>query len=125
MKYMALILTLFTFLFPVIPDGSAQQSSTPQYLYSLGIKDSLSSEVLKEQRDFWVHIPQNAKPYERFPVVYVLDGGEQMKALATVYHYYWGNYLPRMILVGISNRKHRTRHVSRNPNPNYDVQYKN
>lgn len=90
----------------------AQPNKPVSYLYHIGIKDSLQSKILGEQRDIWIHLPPNAKPYERFPVVYVLDGGEQMSALATVYNYYWGNYLPKMLLVGISNRNNRTRDLT-------------
>ncbi len=75
-------------------------------------KETLQSQVLGESRDIWVQIPDDARSYDRYPVVYILDGGDQMAGLATVHHYYWGNYLPKMILVGISNRANRDRDLT-------------
>lgn len=100
---------------------SAQKSSK-NYLYKIGLKDSVYSEVLQESRDFWVQLPDggNINPNLKYPVVFILDGGVQMSALATVYDFYWGNYLPKMILIGISNRINRTRDLTtsdiKNPN---------
>ena len=102
----------FTFFIVISLSLKAQKSNETNYLYHIGTKDGLYSEILGEQRDIWLHVPPDAKPYERFPVVYVLDGGEQMRALTTVYDYYWGNYLPKMILVGIANRENRTRDLT-------------
>ena len=89
---------------------SAQKSSE-NYLYKIGVKDSVYSEVLQESRDFWVQLPDggNINPNLKYPVIYILDGAVQMEALTTVYNNYWGNYLPRMILVGISNQTNRIR----------------
>jgi len=112
MKTIAKILTTYTLLLLISSVSNAQSGSAANYLYQVGVKDSISSKILGQQRDIWIHIPADAKPYDRFPVVYVLDGGEQMSALATVYNYYWGNYLPKMILVGISNRNNRTRDLT-------------
>ncbi len=98
------------------------QNSNRNYLYKIGLKDSVYSEILQENRDFWVHLPDggNLNPNLKYPVVYILDGAVQMEALTTVYNNYWGNYLPKMILVGISNQTNRTRDLTtsdiKNPN---------
>ena len=101
------------------------QNSADNYLYKIGEQQSIYSEILQENRDIWVQLPDggNINPNLKYPVVYVLDGGVQMSALATVYDYYWGNYLPRMILVGISNRTNRTRDLTTSEidNPNMET----
>jgi len=92
----------------------AQSHKTQEYLYEIGIADSLYSEVLEEQRDLWIKLPEYYTPdnNKKYPVIYVLDGGVQMRALATVCSYYEGHFLPDMILVGISNRSHRMRDLT-------------
>jgi len=109
MNPIAKILLIVSLHFTLISPALAQENS---YLYQIGVKNTLHSDVLKEDREFWVQVPEDARPYEKFPVVYVLDGGEHFSALATVHHYYWGSYIPRMILVGISNRSNRTRDLT-------------
>lgn len=101
------------------------QKNNPKYLYNIGIKDSIYSEVLKEQRNIWIQLPDggNLNPYLKYPVVFVLDGAVQMGNLTTVYENYWGNYLPKMILVGISNQTNRTRDLTTSDiqNPNMET----
>lgn len=77
-------------------------------------KDSIYSNIFQEYKNIWVKLPENYNPKspEKFPVVYVLDGGVQLKTLETVYENYWGHYLPNMILVGISNQTNRTRDLT-------------
>jgi hypothetical protein len=48
----------------------------------------------------------------KYPVVYVLDGGVQLKAVETVHSYYWGGFIPEMVIVGISNGSNRTRDLT-------------
>src|SRR5680860_46356 len=120
MKNFVIGFVVFTFTFYNI----SAQNTTENYLYKIGSKDSIYSEVLREQRDVWVHFPdgRNINPNLKYPVVYILDGSVQMSALATVYENYWGNYLPKMILVGISNQTNRTRDLttSKIENPNME-----
>jgi len=77
-------------------------------------KDSVYSNIFQEYKNIWVKLPENYNPKspEKFPVVYILDGGVQLKTLETVYENYWGHYLPNMILVGISNQTNRTRDLT-------------
>ncbi len=72
------------------------------------ITDSLYSETLDRQQEYWVRLPENYNPDSRYPVVYLLDGFSLQQALFTAYDNYWGHYLPHMILVGVSNRSNRT-----------------
>ncbi|QGY42621.1 prolyl oligopeptidase family serine peptidase [Maribellus comscasis] len=118
MKFYTIILVLLTFLCNRI----LAQNADKGYLYKIGIKDSVYSEILDENRDIWVHLPNGGKlnPNLKYPVVYILDGGVQLSALVAVYEYYWGNYLPKMILVGVSNQYNRTRDLTTSDigNPN-------
>lgn len=92
----------------------AQSIQKTPFLYEIGMADSLYSNTLKEQREFWVELPEsfNPKSTSKYPVVFILDGGIQMKGLDAVYGYYQGHHLPEMILVGISNRTNRTRDLT-------------
>ncbi len=78
------------------------------------VTDSLFSQTLKEQREFWVQLPENynSEGDIKYPVVYILDGFSLQDELAMIYNNYWGHYLPNMILVGISNRNNRTRDLT-------------
>lgn len=106
-----LILGLFSMIQQTI---LAQSAEITEYLYRVGIADSLSSNILNEKRDFWVQLPESYDEQRKvkYPVVYILDGGIHMRALQTVYSYYFGHHLPEMILVGISNRVNRTRDLT-------------
>ncbi|WP_372766653.1 alpha/beta hydrolase-fold protein [Lutibacter sp.] len=94
--------------------GIAQSTKNELYLTTIASKDSIYSKTFNEQKQFWVQLPENYNPKspEKFPVVYILDGGVQLKTLGTVYENYWGHYLPNMILVGISNSTNRTRDLT-------------
>jgi predicted alpha/beta superfamily hydrolase len=78
------------------------------------VADSLYSETLKSYRHFWVKLPENYNPESntKYPVIYLLDGFSLKSNLEAVYNNYWGHYLPHMILVGVSNRKDRTRDLT-------------
>jgi len=108
MKYKAFI--ILGFLMALSRNGIAQ----PDYLYEIGVKDSVYSSTLGEQRVIWVELPETYTPgsQDRYPVIYVLDGGVHLQAVSTVLDYYWGGFLPEMIVVGISNRMHRTRDLT-------------
>ena len=83
-------------------------------LYQIGSLDSVYSKTYETYKRFWVELPEQYDPQssKKYPVVFVLDGSIQMDALSTVYNYYWGHYLPEMILVGISNQENRTRDLT-------------
>jgi predicted alpha/beta superfamily hydrolase len=112
-KYMILIIAVLI-SWGGIYQSEVQNKSKRNYLIEIGIPDSLYSNTLDEQRNIWIHLPENYKADGsiKYPVVYVLDGGVQLNSLATVYNNYWGNYLPDMILVGISNKTNRTRDLT-------------
>ncbi len=101
---------VFTILFLIF--SATAGFSQEKFLYQVGQELNIQSTVLGESRKVWIQIPEDARPYEKFPVVYILDGGVHFSALATVHKYYWCDHMPRMILVGISNRENRTRDLT-------------
>ena len=107
-SFIASIFVLFAIL------TNQQILAQAQKQNSLGIADSLYSDSLKEERHFWIQLPENYDPSGNiaYPVVYILDGDVQLPTLETVYENYWGHYLPHMILVGISNATNRTRDLT-------------
>ena len=75
---------------------------------NIGIKDSIQSEILNEQRDIWVHVPNTAaNSNEHFPVVYLLDGDGHFPSVVGMIRQLSttnGNtVVPKMIVVGIPN----------------------
>lgn len=80
-------------------------------LISIGHIDSLHSDILGEERDLWIYVPESSERPENsnraYPVVYLLDGNGHfhsvsgmIRQLSTVN----GNSeVPEMIVVGIPN----------------------
>ena len=103
-------LIILAIIFSVFEYGVAQST----HLYEIGTKDSLYSNTLEEQREFWVQLPDNYNQESKqlYPVIYVLDGEVHLQAVATVLSYYWGGFIPEMIIVGISNGENRTRDLT-------------
>jgi predicted alpha/beta superfamily hydrolase len=90
-----LILTQFSICF-------AQQKKSD---FVIGEKISFESKVLNERKTIVVIPPYNYKdrPDEKFPVVYVLDPGNNLFATFGIVNYYSDmlKIMPRMIIVGI------------------------
>jgi predicted alpha/beta superfamily hydrolase len=88
---------------------SAQQKKSD---FVIGDKISFNSKVLNERKTVVVIPPYNYKdrPDEKFPVVYVLDPGNNLFATFGIVNYYSDmlKIMPRMIIVGIvSNDRER------------------
>lgn len=90
-----LILTQLSFCY-------AQQKRSD---FTIGDKISFDSKVLNERKTIVVIPPYNYKdwPDEKFPVVYVLDPGNNLFATFGIVNYYSNmlKIMPRMIIVGI------------------------
>lgn len=94
----------------ILQQGSAQ----PTHLFNIGAVDSLYSNILHESRKIYVQLPASYNPDsdQKYPVVFVLDGEVLMDVVTTVYNYYYGGFLPEMILIGIDNSENRTRDLT-------------
>ncbi|WP_315651440.1 alpha/beta hydrolase [Roseateles aquae] len=81
--------------------------STP---YVIAQTYALQSQVLNEKRELNIMLPEGyaEQPDQRYPVVYLLDGGQQedfthMAGAVQYASFSWVQRLPPVILVGISN----------------------
>jgi len=68
-------------------------------------KDSLQSEVLKQNRKLSIFLPEGYDAKEaRFPVIYVLDAdGRDQHTVPTARFLSLNNKMPKAIVVGVSN----------------------
>lgn len=103
-------LILFAFFLLIHQKANTQSA----HLFEIGKVDSVYSKILKESREIYIQLPENYQPdgQLKYPVIYVLDGDVLLNAVSTVYSFYWGGFLPEMIIVGISNKEHRTRDLT-------------
>lgn len=78
----------------------------------IGTKHSLQSDILNEDREYWISLPDSyhnkESPYKRYPVLIVLDGNLHFKSIVGVVNYmssdvYRSWKIPEMIVVGIQN----------------------
>jgi len=90
------------------------QAQSNSFLYQVGKTDSLYSEILKETREIYVQIPESyaLNPERKYPVVYILDGEVLFPTVNMVHDFYFGGFMPEMVLVGISNKRNRTRDLT-------------
>ena len=101
-------LVLVSIFFIFIHIGNTQSN----YLVELGNTETIKSTVLNEDRTYYVQLPQNFNENKKYPVVYVLDGGVLLNAVHIVHDYYYGGYMPEMIIIGVANAKNRTRDLT-------------
>ncbi|HLY70401.1 MAG TPA: alpha/beta hydrolase-fold protein [Puia sp.] len=77
---------------------------------TIGTVDSIHSQVLKEQRKFWVHLPPSAgsrQAKRKYPVVYLLDGDKNFTGVVGMIDLLssvnGNSFFPEMIVIGILN----------------------
>lgn len=92
----------------------AQTNSNQQFLYKVGVLDSLYSQILNETRNIYIQLPASYNPNKnkKYPVVFILDGEIFLPTVSSVQNYYSGGFTPEMVLVGISNEKNRIRDLT-------------
>lgn len=81
---------------------------------SIGKIDTITSTILGEKREIWIHIPESYKySKNRYPVVYLLDGNAHFSSVVgmTEFLHNSSNLIPEMIIVGIINTD-RTRDLT-------------
>ena len=83
---------------------------------SIGFKDQLFSNILNENREFWVNLPESyyeeGASYKRYPLLIVLDGNIHFQSITGMVNYmsagHNGNLqIPEMIVVAIQNVNRR------------------
>ncbi|SFV00400.1 alpha/beta hydrolase-fold protein [Pseudoduganella namucuonensis] len=71
-----------------------------------GKRDSLYSDILKEERVIQVLLPENYKPgsEEKYEVLYLLDGDSNLKSIAAIQQFAQSeSYMPPIIIVAVFN----------------------
>ena len=102
------------FLLLLLLAGTKFSRSQDAALLNLGVKDSVYSTILKENRQLNIYLPPgyNAADTTRYPVVYLLDGGmeEDFIHITGLYQFSsfeWVNRVRPSIIVGIVNKDRR------------------
>lgn len=93
--------------------------------YSIGKIETIQSEVLNENRLLNIYLPQGYSADSTYPVIYLLDGSSNedflhVAGLLQFCNYPWLKYMPKSILVGISNVDRRRDFT----HPSSDEEYK-
>lgn len=105
------------FVVSFVLSGFLQAQAQNQPLYYQGKLDSLYSETLKENRKFFVYIPQQIRTIkmaeDRFPVLYLLDARSQFAHTSQTMNALSGSAMsiPATIIVSILNTN-RTRDLT-------------
>ena len=97
-KIIITIITLFLCL-----KGIAQFNQNSEKQIVVGKVDSLYSKILKEQREIWIHTPEDFNSTERYPVIYVLDASQQFYVITGMQKQLTPFKIPQSIIVGITN----------------------
>lgn len=69
---------------------------------TIGTVDTIYSNILKEKRIIYVHVPRGSKD-ERYPVLYILDGDDHFESAVAIEEQFRPGVLPDMIVIGITN----------------------
>ena len=95
---MKIRITILTVLFCISVSASAQDGYTVK-------KDSLQSEVLKQNRKLSIFLPEGYDGNKtKFPVIYVLDAdGRDQHTVPTSRFLFLNNKMPKTIIVGVFN----------------------
>ena len=93
---------------------TAQGQGLANPLIQIGEPGHLYSEILEEERGYWIHLPESYSDSgdTAYPVIYLLDGEQHLGGLAAIQQYYGFFRLPEMIVVAISNADNRTRDLT-------------
>lgn len=83
--------------------GIAQFTQNSEKQIVVGKVDSLYSKILKEQREIWIHIPEDFNSTKKYPVIYVLDASQQFYVITGMQKQLTPFKIPQSIIVGITN----------------------
>lgn len=94
---------LISILFYYSTSISAQFSKNASQEIVIGSIDSLYSNVLEEQRELWIHLPENMDSTRKYPVVFLLDAPAHFYVTAGLLKLLTQWNMPQSFLVGIPN----------------------
>ena len=83
--------------------GFAQFNQNDEKQIVIGKVDSLYSEILQEQREIWIHIPEDFDITTQYPVIYVLDASQNFYVITGMLKQLLPWQIPNSIVVGIIN----------------------
>ena len=83
--------------------GLAQFNHNQENQIVIGTVDSLNSEILEEQREIWIHVPEDYDTSKRYPVIYVLDASQHFYVVTGMLKQLIPWQIPNSIVVGITN----------------------
>ena len=74
----------------------------------IGTKHSLRSNILNEEREYWVNLPESynndEESYKKYPILIVLDGNTHFKSITGMVSYMSGSgKIPEMIVIAVQN----------------------
>lgn len=99
---------IFVILFFLLINNQVKSQNTKQVV--IGTKHQLHSNVLNEDREFWISLPESyndpAVAHKKYPLLIVLDGNTHFKTITGLVDYMSSAYnvrIPEMIVVGIQN----------------------
>ncbi len=105
---MSRIIASLLFLLPAIHGVKAQDNDP----IVIGTKHSIASEVLGENREYWVSLPESyhqpASSHKKYPLLIVLDGRSHFRSISGAVNYMSFGYnrnrkIPEMIIVAVRN----------------------
>ena len=77
----------------------------------IGSKHRIQSDILGEERAYWISTPRHYDPSRKYPYVYLLDARDHFEYAAGTLRKMGGIEIPEFILVGIPNTN-RTRDLT-------------
>ena len=82
--------------------ATAQFSQNEDRQIIIGTVDSLFSEILNEQREIWVHAPEDIDDSKKYPVIYLLNSPGHFYTATGILKLLEKWSMPKSIVVGIS-----------------------
>ena len=99
-KYKIIIVLIVLCLYA---KSNAQYKQNDSKKITIGKVDSLYSEVLKEQREIWIQVPEGTDNSKKYPVIYVLDASKNFYSITAMLKQLIPWTIPNSIIVGITN----------------------
>ena len=99
-KYKVIIILIVSCLYA---KSNAQYKYNDEKEIVIGKIDSLYSGVLKEQREIWIHVPEDFDVAKTYPVIYVLDASQHFYVVVGMLKQLIPWKIPNSIIVGITN----------------------
>lgn len=84
-------------------EGVAQFNQNQEKQLVIGHVDSLYSDILQEQREIWIHLPEDFDSRKQYPVIYILDASQHFYVITGMLKQLTPWQIPKAIIVGITN----------------------